>query len=56
MKWIFICLTMLNVFYFSWHQFVEPKVRPVVELDVKAQTAGQAQKRLLLVSEGRAHP
>ncbi len=53
MKWIFICLTMLNVLYFSWHQFVEPNVRPVAELDAKMQVAGQAQKRLRLVSEGR---
>jgi len=55
MKWIFICLTMLNVLYFSWNQFIEPKVRPVAELDAKTEVAGQAQKRLRLVSEGRAH-
>lgn len=53
MKWIFICLMMLNVLYFSWHQFIEPKVISVAEVDKTTQAAGQGKKRLRLVSEGR---
>lgn len=55
MKWIFICLIMLNVLYFSWNQFVEPKIRPVAELDTKTQVEARAQKHIRLVSEGRAY-
>ncbi|MBV1872387.1 MAG: hypothetical protein KUG83_07550 [Gammaproteobacteria bacterium] len=53
MKWIFVCLMMLNVLYFTWHHFVAAEPSGVALSEQAAQNRDQKTKALTLVSEGR---
>ncbi|MBV1870378.1 MAG: hypothetical protein KUG76_05665 [Gammaproteobacteria bacterium] len=53
MKWIFVCLMMLNVLYFAWHHFVAAELSSVALSEQAVQGYDKKIKALTLVSEGR---
>ena len=53
MKWVFVCLMMLNVLYFSWHQLVGASSSVGLEGEASAKVLSQKVETLRLVSEAK---